>query len=138
MVNFIKEANLFRGLINEFMQLVIYCKKCSKRNALKVKGADRVELKMKYGDNVDVVCKYCKSKLKYSISEIVAEQRFSSLIFLVLFVVLSVLLVLFLWDYNWHNIGSVYLIPVGLAGLALVFATANKEITKKLRGFNQS
>lgn len=120
------------------MQLVIYCKKCLKRNALTIWGTDRTELKMKHGNHIEVVCKKCKIKVKYNIDDIQAEQRFGSLVSFIVLVLCSVLLIYFLWDYNWHKVGSVYLIPVGFLILALIFTTVNKEIAKKLRNFNQS
>jgi len=120
------------------MQLVIYCKKCFKRNALHIWATDRVELKMMYGNNIEVVCKKCKTRLKYQIGDIQAEQRCVSFISFVGLILCIALFLYFLWDYSWHKMGSVYLIPVGLLVLVSIYTTINKEATKKIRNFNRS
>ena len=120
------------------MQLVVYCKKCSTRNVLNIWSTNRGDLKMKNGNNIEVICKKCKTKMKYPIDNIQAEQRLIGIISFVGLILCAVLLVYFLWDYNWHKIGSVYLIPVGLLVLVLIYTTINKEATKKVRNFNRS
>lgn len=120
------------------MQLVIYCKKCLKRNALRIWATNRVDIKMKHGNNIEIVCKRCKSKNKYHIDDIQAEQRFVMLISFIALILCIILLVSFLWGYNWHKSGSVFLIPVGLLILVSIFIALNKEMNKRVRNFNKS
>ncbi|MCK4554521.1 hypothetical protein KAU19_06225 [Candidatus Parcubacteria bacterium] len=120
------------------MQLVIYCKKCSKRNVLNIRASDRVELKMKYGSAINITCKKCNAINKYEADNIKAEQRFSSLVVFIALVSFTVILICFLWDYNWHKFGSVFLIPVGLLILVSIYAVIIKEIMIKVKDFNKS
>lgn len=120
------------------MQLVVYCKKCSKRNALKIWASNRSDLRMKYGNNLQVVCKKCKKRITYKIDDIQAENRFTGLISFVGLILCIFLLVYFLWDYSWHKIGSVYLIPVGLLVLISIYSAIIKDVTTNVRNFNRS
>lgn len=120
------------------MRLVVYCKKCSKRNPVGIKANDRVELKMKYGDSMDLTCKRCNTKNRYEIDNIKAEQRFGILISFVAVFILMILAVYFLWDYAKHQLSSPYLIPVGLCVLLLIYIVVNKEMNAKIRNFNRS
>lgn len=120
------------------MRLVLYCKKCSKRNVLSFRANDRVELKMIYGEMIELTCKKCKKKIKCEIDDIKAEQRFGSLISFIVIFFLMVLAVYFLWDYARHQLSSPYLLPVGLFALFLIYITINKERKSKARNFNRS
>lgn len=120
------------------MQLVVYCKKCLRRNPIRIRVSDRVELKMKYGDSIDLTCKKCNTKNRYEINDIKAEQRFGSLISFVVVFVFMILAIYFLWDYAKHQMSSPYLIPAGLFVLLLIYIVINKEINNKVRNFNRS
>ena len=120
------------------MRLVVYCKKCSTRNPLKIRAGDRVELKMKYGDAIDLTCKNCNAKNKYRIDDIKAEQKFGSLISFIIVLILMILGVYFLWDYAMHKLSSPYLIPIGLLVLLFIYIVINKEMNAKVRNFNRS
>ena len=120
------------------MRLVIYCEKCHERNGIKVVASDRHELRLRYGDHVELTCNKCKAKGKYSLREVKAEIRYLGLIAAILFIMLFLLTVFLLWEYNWHASGSVYLLPAGLIIAALVYATAVKGMRAKVKSFNRS
>lgn len=120
------------------MQLVIYCKQCLKRNNLKIKAETRVDLKMHFGNTIEIKCKRCNTKRRYHISEIKAENRYSKFFVSVLFIFLFVFLFNVLLKYNWLMSGSVFLLPVGLLALVLIYTTAIFEMNKKVKYFNNS
>ena len=120
------------------MQLVIYCKQCVKRNNLKSKAETRVDFKMHFGNTIEVKCKRCNTKRRYHITEVKAENRNSKFIVSVLFIFLFVFQFNVLFKYNWHRSGSVFLLPVGLLALVLVYTTAIFEMNKKVKYFNNS
>ncbi len=120
------------------MQLVVYCKHCREKNRIKVTASDRHELRLMHGDHVEVTCSKCKTEQKYLIREIKAENRYLGLFATIVSLVLFFLTVFLLWKFNWHASGSVYLLPVGLIIVALVYAVAIKEMRTKVSRFNRS
>ncbi len=105
---------------------------------LSLMANDRIELKMKYGEKIELTCKSCKTKKKYKINDIKAEQGIVSLVSFVVVLVLIVLAIYFLWDYAIHQSSSRYLIPVAILGISLIYSTINKEENNKVRNFNRS
>jgi hypothetical protein len=120
------------------MRLVVYCKNCSSRNPLHIKAADRVALKIKHGDLIEVTCTKCNARGMYEVNEVKAEQRFGGLISFVIFFSLMLLIIYLLWDYLSHQMSSLYLLPVGLFVLLLIYIVINKEMNNKVRNFNRS
>jgi hypothetical protein len=101
------------------MQLVIYCIQCLKRNNLKIKAETRVDLKMHFGNTIEIKCKRCNTKRKYHLTEIKAENRYSIFFISVLFTILFVFLFNVLFKYNWHKSGSVFFITNWIISLSI-------------------
>ena len=120
------------------MQLIVYCKKCSTRNSLKIKASDRVELKMKYGDKINLTCRKCNTKDTYEVNEIKAEQRIAPLISFVAVFIFMILIIYFLWDYAKHQLSSLYLLPIGVFIALIIYVVLTKEINNRVRNFNRS
>lgn len=118
------------------MRLVVYCKKCFKRNILHLKGGTRTEIRLKYGDKIEVKCKKCNSKIKYEVRDIKAEYGNWGYFIVIFF--LMILIIYLLWDYAMLQMTSVYLIPIGLVILLRIFIAINKARRDKERNFNRS
>ena len=108
------------------------------RNILKIKASDRVELKMKYGDKINLTCRKCNTKNKFGVNEIKAEQRFGSLISFVAVLIFMILIIYFLLDYAKHQLSSLYLLPVGVFIALIIYVVINKEMKNRITNFNRS
>ena len=120
------------------MRLFVYCKKCSAKNTIKFKATDRVELKKRYGDKIDLTCKKCNAKNKYETSDIKAEHSLGHSIIFLLTITSMFLVIWLLWDYAKHQVGSQYLLPVAVSIPLLISVTASNAINHKIRIFNRS
>ncbi len=120
------------------MRLIVYCKNCHKNTSIGMNASDRVELKMKYGRELEIACKKCNTKRKYNVNDIKAEQGLSGLIVFLVIILLMVIALKYLWKYNWNMVGSVYLIPVAFLLLATIYGFYTKEVKKQIRNFNES
>ena len=122
------------------MKLYTRCKNCKTEIQFRLFVTDRVEYKMRYGENKELTCKKCNNKSLYNISDIKAtESNIPRLIGLIVFLCGTPLLIFFLWDYLW--IKYIYAV-VSMATLILlpvsIYRILIKSEENKTRFFNQS
>jgi len=119
------------------MKLIVYCKRCSKKNTLKIKASDRVELKKRYGDKIDLTCKKCNAKNKFESRDIKAEPILGNSVLFLLTIIFIFSVIWFLWDYT-KQVTSRYLLPVAVSIPLLIYVTASNAINHKIQIFNKS
>lgn len=120
------------------MYLIVYCKQCKKKISFWTFARDRVELKMKFGNTIELTCKKCKSKNNYEIRKFKAQHKFTSLVIFLITLLLIGLVIYYLKDYAKNQVSSYLLIPVGLFIILLVYTAINKELEKNTQNFNRS
>jgi hypothetical protein len=86
------------------------CPSCQTKNNVSIDAEDRGQLQIKKGDEIGFTCKSCHKKEKIHINKIYAE---ASKIIYIIAIIVSVLIIAFLWDLG-IVIVSTFGLPMGV------------------------
>ncbi|ARN71632.1 hypothetical protein BST91_08260 [Nonlabens tegetincola] len=117
------------------MNLYTRCTSCGNHFNLKIKGKDRVEIKMKYGDSIASQCSHCHTQQSTPIKKIKAETN--QLIISIGFIIGAVaFLSTFFFIGKYLALGkAVYFIYGGLTSLPFLLWRIEE---KSVRSFNST
>ena len=122
------------------MKIYARCKECKSEIALWTRAANRVDLKMKHRDSIELHCKLCNKIYKYSIDELKAKQSKIALLTGALILITGApVIIILLWDYIWksglYNAFGLILI-IGIPGCVYTIISKNDQI--RVNNFNRS
>ena len=101
------------------------CNFCAKENKIVIEEEDRGTLQMKKGNELPYTCIYCHKKDKININKIIA---YPSKIFRNVAIALSLIGLLFLWDYG----GLIY---TGVLALPLIIYLYQQNIARTFNNY---
>ncbi len=122
------------------MYVFARCETCSKKIKFWTWANNRVDLKMKHGDNIEIKCKFCNKTDKYSINDLKAKDS-KIAIFTGLFVLIigTPIVLILLWDYIFQSgLYSAFglILIIGIPGLIYMIISKNDQ--SRVSNFNRS
>lgn len=122
------------------MNLYSKCIDCKNEIKIKSWASTRVDLKMKYGDKIEIKCKACNKTKKYHVNDLRArESKIAALIGLMVMIIGTPIILILLWDYIWQSglYGAFGLISIiGIPGSVYMIINKNDQI--RVSSFNRS
>ena len=86
------------------MKIYTACINCKNEISLRTFASERIQLKMKYGDALNLTCKNCNRTNDYPINDLKAkDNKITLLIAMIVLIFGTALLLIFLWDYIWQS-----------------------------------
>jgi len=120
------------------VKLFLNCKFCKKSNKLNPTASDRYELSKKIGTNFKFACNHCKLIDEYHVNSVHSSKGINSKVLLIFLLIGSIFVFVSLSKFlDSRNIQSVYLLPIGLAILPMVYFAWFSNEEKKIRNFNR-
>lgn len=120
------------------MKLTITCKNCKSENRLKRTATDRVELAKKYGKEFEIRCSKCSKKHTYHVNKVKASKnRFSFIIGLLGIILEIVILCTLLSIIKFQNVQAIFIYPVALTIIPLIFSVWFTNEQKAVHSFNK-
>lgn len=120
------------------MLLTVSCKNCKSKNKLKRTASDRVELAKKYGKVFDLTCSKCLKENTYHINKVRASKSRLGLLITILSIILEVLVLYALLDIvKFQNAQAIFIYPVALTIIPLIFFVWLTNEQKAIHNFNK-
>ncbi|MCL2131391.1 MAG: hypothetical protein FWH36_02885 [Lentimicrobiaceae bacterium] len=121
------------------MKIFAVCKNCQQK--IKVKGIypTRIDIAMEKGEEIELICPFCKEKGEYKVDNINAEEDGRNTIFFILLFPLIGLILWFLYPFVVKSgIKAAFILPAGIAIPILLYTVISRNRTNKVKIFNST